>query len=269
MNLRKHLIYKKMNKVEKIYFRRCNNDVSIIVLSYNNINVTKDFIETLYRNTSHNLFNLIMIDNGSSDGTVNFLKDYLKNIDNSVLISNSENLGVILGRNQGYDILKELEFTSKYVMFLDNDQFVQPNWLEHHLSVLNHGYDLISVEAWQLNRNFLPVAHIKNINQYFNYVGCGGMIMRKEVPEKIGMFDEQFNPCYFEDPDFNFRSYDAGFKIGWNVKAKIVHLPHQTLGKLNQQEKIKKFTESLNKFKLKWKGRNSPVFRQVNLPEFD
>jgi GT2 family glycosyltransferase len=257
-----------VNICQKIYFRNCKNETSIIVLSHNAVDITKEFIKTLYNHTDPNKFNLIMIDNASSDGAVEFLSDYLKDLNNSILISNSENLGVIGGRNQGYNISSELDDKSKYILFIDNDQFVKEGWLEHHISVLERGYDIVGVEAWQMSKTFLPILHIQKLNCYFNYVGCGGMIVKKEVFEKIGILDERFNPCYFEDPDFVFRSYDAGFKIGWNMKAKIVHMPHQTLGKLNPQEKTNKFIKSLNEFRNKWKNRNLPVFYQKDLPEF-
>ena len=90
-----------------------------------------------------------------------------------------------------------------------------------------------------------PVKKVEDIRDYFTYVGCGGMLMKRRVPEKIGIFDTRFNPAYFEDPDFSFRAHQAGFKIGWNIAAKLVHLPHQTLGKVNQKDKVQQFTKIL------------------------
>jgi len=77
------------------------------------------------------------------------------------------------------------------------------------------------------------------------------------------MFDERFNPSYFEDPDFNLKSYNAGYKIGWNEHAKIVHFPHQTLGVLPSQEKAKRFGNSIKKFREKWKGYSMPIMQVV------
>jgi len=243
--------------------------IDVIVLTCNGLNITKKFLELFYKNTKKELFHLIVIDNGSKDETPDFLKDFSKNNEFISVILNSANLGVIRGRNLGYYLSSILlNKKSKYLMFLDNDQYIQPRCLEHHLSVLNEGYDLVGVEAWQLNNRFMPVKKIENIKEHFTYVGCGGMLMKKEVPEKVGMFDIIFNPAYFEDPDFNIKSYQAGFKIGWNISAKLVHLPHQTLGKISQQEKIKQFTSSLNKFRDKWKNTKLPIMYQKYLKQF-
>ena len=81
------------------------------------------------------------------------------------------------------------------------------------------------------------------------------MMMKKEIPATIGLFDNQFNPCYFEDPDFCFRAFDAGYRIGWNPQAKIVHLAHSTLGTLGQKKKMERFMVSYKKFKEKWRKR--------------
>jgi hypothetical protein len=233
--------------------------VDIIVLSHNGLKTTQEFLTHLYHNTLQNMFHLIMVDNGSTDDTPVFLKDCLDVYPNMSLILNKNNDGVIGGRNLGYNF-SEIYRKNKnpYLMFLDNDQYVQEGWLEQHFHVLNMGYDLISVEAWQMNGLFMPIQKNTNTKQLFSYVGAGGMLLKREVSDKIGMFDERFNPAYFEDPDINFRAIDAGFKIGWNYKAKIVHMPHQTLGKLNHSDKTNIFTNSMKKFQQKWKGRSVP-----------
>jgi GT2 family glycosyltransferase len=239
-------------------------EVDLIVLSYNGLGASKKFLEHFSANTNQEICRLIWIDNGSSDGSKEFLNDYFeKNLKNAV------NKGVIGGRNLGYKISQEINGRSsphKYLMFLDNDQYVYENWLEHHLKILNSGYDLVGVEAWQLNDWYMPMRKISHINETFSYVGCGGMIIRREATDKIGMFDERFNPAYFEDPDFCFKAYDAGFKIGWNCKAKIVHMPHQTLGVSPERQKI--IISSHSKFRAKWGIRKPPILRQRDLLEF-
>ena len=79
----------------------------------------------------------------------------------------------------------------------------------------------------------------------------------------MGCFDDAFNPSYFEDPDFNFRCLDLGLKIGWNYQSKIIHLAHQTLGKV--ADKQARFTRSLMRFRKKWGSRMPPMIFQSNL----
>jgi len=224
-------------------------DTTIVVLSYNGKSVTEKFIELLYANTS--TFNLIMIDNGSTDGTKEYLSESLGKFDNHTLVLNDQNLGVIGGRNMGFALYQNEP--TDLLCFLDNDQFVRKEWLEQYREFMDAGnFDVIGADAWLMDATFMPRKNCKKAGEPYSYVGCGGMMVKRKVVEDIGMFDDQFNPAYFEDPDFNFRARKNGYKIGWNYLAKIDHLPHQTLGKNNNRMNI--FAQSYNKFKAKWKG---------------
>ncbi|MBD3228487.1 MAG: glycosyltransferase [Candidatus Lokiarchaeota archaeon] len=239
-----------------------NYCIDLIVLCHNCIETTQNFLDLFYKNTDPYLVHLILLDNGSTDSTVEFLKEFCLKHKNMSLLLSDKNLGVIGGRNAGYDFtLTRLSEYNEYLMYLDNDQFVQNGWLEQYLDFLSNKYDLVGVEAWQMNKRFIPIRKIEHKNEHFTYVGCGGMLIQRKVVDDLGMFDERFNPAYFEDPDFVFRCYQSGYKIGWNYDARIVHFPHQTLGKLSQQEKSRRFTNSLFKFREKWKGFNLPVLR--------
>ncbi len=237
--------------------------VDIIVLTHNRLDVTERFISALFSNTKS--FNLILVDNGSTDGTVDFLRD-LDRQDHVFLHEFPENEGVIVGRNQGWKMAQEVVPKHKQghlVQILDNDQFVGPGWLEQHDQILGMGYDVVGVESWKMRDDFFPVPN-RYQGDYFQYVGCGGMLMRREVPEKIGMFDERFSPAYFEDPDFCFRAFEAHFKVGWNYWAKIEHEAHSTL---REDESWKaKFTSSMAKFQDKWQGKVRPYWRMPPLP---
>lgn len=232
---------------------------AIVVLNYNGLEVSKKFLNHLYSHTKD--FLLILIDNGSNDSSVEYFGDFASKNSNVIFISNDTNLGVIGGRNQGYEIYSKLENNPKFICFLDNDQFVNAGWLEHHYEVLSQSNaDLVGVEAWLMNSNLRPVKQCKHINDPWTYVGCGGMLMKSIVPETIGMFDPQFNPCYFEDPDFCFRASDAGFIIAWNSKAKLVHMPHQTLGK--NSKRMIHFENSHLKLVQKWRSKRRRPTRQ-------
>ena len=152
-------------------------------------------------------------------------------------------------------------------MFLDNDQFVGKAWLPMQLAILNRGFDMIGVEARQMSRDFMPGCRNERLTEWYSYVGCGGMCIRRDVVEATGKFDEQFNPSYFEDPDYCFRSANAGFKIAWNYKARIFHMPHQTLGKVS--DKAKRFTRSHSRFRRKWQDNVPPTHIMPHVPEFD
>lgn len=233
--------------------------VDIIILSHNNLAISQKFLSLLYKHSDVD-FGVIWIENGSKDKTPEFLKDISSSLNNFTLMLNEDNKGVIGGRNQGYDIYCNFEYKPEYIIIIDNDQMVDKDWLSDHISFLDYGYDFAGVEGRQMKDNFMPKDANTSVHQYFNYVGCGGMIIRKNVLDTIGLFDPIFNPSYFEDPDFCFRAHDAGFKIGWNYRAKINHIPHQTLG--FAKDKVQRFTKSLIAFRKKWNGRVPPKFFQ-------
>ena len=234
-----------------------NASVDVIVLTHNAEDTISDFLNAFTKNT-HADHRLILMDNGSSDDT---MREFLL-FPNVLAHSSCDNLGVIGGRNKAFE-----HSSADIVVFLDDDQFVHPGWLSHHLDVMNRGYDIVGVEAWSMTSRFYPNKQVVDITDSFNYVGCGGMMIRRHVIDSIGLFDEAFSPAYFEDPDFCFRAIEAGYKIGWNVNAKITHLSHSTLGSDAAAEK--RFLLSHRKFIEKWRGKPLSYMKQDFLPEFD
>jgi glycosyltransferase involved in cell wall biosynthesis len=240
-----------------------NPKTTIVVLSHNAKSITERFLDLLFKHTEN--FSLVMIDNGSTDGTAEYLSDIPSilgnlhtNTQTMTLVLNKENLGVIGGRNMGFTIYQS--DPTDYLCFLDNDQFVGENWLtQYHNFMAETKSDMCGVDAWLMDDSFMPRYNCKKKGDPYTYVGCGGMLIKKAVVDQIGFFDEQFNPAYFEDPDYNFRARNSGFIIQWNYGAKITHLPHQTLGK--NPEKMKIFTQSYSRFKKKWSGMKMPPLR--------
>ena len=186
--------------------------------------------------------------------------------DNVRIISLDHNSGVIEGRNIGYENSKHLEY--KYLLFLDNDQFVEKEWLDQHLFFMKQGdYDVLGVEAWEMSESFRPLWMVKKLTDCYTYVGAGGMIMKRRVVEEIGLFDTVFSPMYFEDPDFIFRCNKRGFHVGWNPYARIVHKPHQTMLIISQEDKHKYFRKSLKYFREKWKNYSPPIYKRTKMSE--
>lgn len=234
----------------------------IIVLVYNQFEVTRGFVKHLYENTDNGLFNLIFVDNGSTDATVDFLKDGENNKRWKVIRPGS-NLGIIKGRNLGAKSV-----TSDYFVNIDNDQYPGPGWLKTLHSLMSSGYDIVGCEAWALTppgaaggvvfhtkvlkKCYYPKRRCSKPDDTFTYIGCGGMLIKRAVYDNIGLFDERFGFAYFEDPDFSMRAIQAGYKLGWAYNCPIKHLAHQTLGKQLSFDKNEQFYKSFEVFQNKW-----------------
>lgn len=234
--------------------------VDIFCLTHNQLPITQGFVKHLLANTEN--FNLTFIDNASTDGTIEFITQGATEGKWKVVL-NEENLGIVKARNQSLNHL-----FSDFLMHIDNDQYVQPGWLDALFAEIEKGFDIVGPEAWytlppttpgQLvsgqgtySRAYFPVKRCQKPGDKYTYVGCGGMLIRKSVVDKIGLFDERFSPAYFEDPDFCFKSIQAGFKIKWVPECKVTHLANQTTNKQSLFNKNAQFMKSLIAFQKKW-----------------
>lgn len=188
--------------------------LSIITLTYNHLDYTKKFIESLYKYTKD--FELIIVDNGSTDGT----REYLKTLSGIKLILNDNNLGFSKGNNQGLEIAE-----GEYIGFLNNDILLYPNWFEELEKVfqkenvgfvsprhINPHYDNTNEKHYIdfFRKNFsYKNAYEKNFDECV--FSC--VVTRKSVIDNIGNFDENFTPAFFEDNDLKYRAIEAGYEV--------------------------------------------------------
>ena len=200
---------------------------SIIILTHNQLKYTKKCLESidLYTPERHELF---LVDNGSTDGTTEFLKKYAQMHDNVRLIINETNLGYAAGNNLAID-----QCTGDYILFLNNDVVVTEGWLGGLSTVLDRypdfgmvgpvsnsvsGIQLIETSNYDSDmksmQNFakkLKKDRSGTIQEALRLVGfC--LLVRKEVIDIIGGFDEGYQNGNFEDDDLCLRSHIAGFK---------------------------------------------------------
>jgi GT2 family glycosyltransferase len=230
--------------------------IFVAVLHHNNIDNIKTFLNCYNNNIDKKEAELFIIDNGSNSENYDILKSWNNGIDflKFNLIRSEENTGVIGGRNLLFNEFFKFKDSYSGIMFLDDDQFItSKNFLNIYKKKIDSGFDLVGYESWKMNKNLLPKIKVAKYGDRFTYVGCGGMYIKKEVVESVGLFDEIFNPCYFEDPDYNFRCVQKGFKIDWIPNLPLIHKAHSTLGKRN--DKRIKFRSSWELFNKKWSGK--------------
>ncbi len=232
-------------------------NLNVVILTHNEIDTIKKCLKALCTYTKN--FNLVVIENTSTDGTEQFLSRVENEYVNITVEFNKENNGVIEGRNQGYSIAQKKYPDAEYVMFIDCDQEVLPGWQESYMNLFDQKYDLIGCEAWKMRKkDFYPERKVSCSIDSFSYIGAGGMMVKNSVIEDIGLFDERYEKYYWEDPSFCFRAHQAGYKIGWNYKSSIIHQKHNL--SLSGDRK-KYFMKNWKKFQEKWKGYEIPVLK--------
>ena len=243
----KNLIQTKAGKIKKYFSNNISSEkekVSIITLTYNQLDYTKAFINSVFQFTSVP-FELIIVDNASSDGTVKYLKDLEKSDSRVKVIFNKENLGFPKGVNQSLTqtLSKGEGLRSKYILIANNDIIVNEGWLERMIQVAesNSQIGLVgpisnAVSGVQIDKeakyNSIEEMHKyaasvrqKNKNQFSEFPRIAFLctLIKKEVVKKIGGLDERFSPGNFEDDDFCLRAQLAGYKT---VIAKDVFIHH-------------------------------------------
>lgn len=224
--------------------------LSVITLTYNKLEYTKKFVESLYKYTKD--FELIIIDNGSTDGTV----DYLKSLKNIKVILNSENLGFSKGNNQGIKIAE-----GEYIGFLNNDILLYPNWFEECEKVFTNE-NVAFVSPRHINPHFNNTNEFKyieyfkskfayNVNYEKTFDECqfSCVITKKDVLDHIGNFDEEFSPAFFEDNDLKYRAIEAGYDCYVSNLCCFFHFGSVTSANLNYNfEKNKKYYFNKHRF---------------------
>jgi len=181
----------------------------------------------------------ILVDNASQDDTASAIKKIFPQIK---LIINQENRGFAAGVNQGLKLaLKDKEM--KFVLLLNNDTFLNKNFLKKLLEVIQKekkiGLIAPALKHYQNNKLFYGMegyldlrkglAKHRNVRVIKNkkiieadfLSGCC-LLIRREVLEKIGLFDERFY-LYLEDVDYCLRVRQAGYKAVLDPKIVIGH----------------------------------------------
>jgi GT2 family glycosyltransferase len=216
--------------------------IVLIILTYNQKEKTIQCIDDLYRSGADPI-KIVVWDNGSQDGT----KDVLQHRYPEILYHHhTKNLGVAGGRNAAARLAIET-FHPTHLLFLDNDMQVEPGFVEalyepfkenNHLgqtqAKLRFMYDRARLnDGGGCQINFVlgrthPVGFGEvDRGQYDTpkaCIACGGaMMVRTEIFESLGGFDEVFSPFGPEDLDFSLRLQNAGYTSLYVPKAVAYH----------------------------------------------
>ncbi|MEN6351735.1 MAG: glycosyltransferase [Syntrophomonas sp.] len=219
--------------VDDIIGLKPNPLVSVVILAYNNLDYTRLCIESLYRNSSHVDFELITINNGSTDGT----DEYFNSLSNQKIISISENCGVDKAFNRGLQLAE-----GRYTVFLSNDLVLTPNWLDNLLQCVQSDEKIgMVVPVCNFSSNFQQVslgyANIEELNEAAKKYNISdprkweerlrlityAFIAKTGLLKKLGGFDEIYSPFDFDDDDISFRIRRAGYKL---ILARDTYIHH-------------------------------------------
>lgn len=236
---------------------------SIIILTYNNLSLTKDCIESIFKYTEKDSYEIIVVDNASTDDTVAYLKEQ-KDIKT---IFNSENVGFPKGCNMGIQLASK----DNDILLLNNDTIVTTNWLKNLKICLESDEKIGAVGAISNNNDNLQgcdftydnfedmqiLAAKNNISdpkKWERKVCLIGycMLIKRSVLDQLGGLDEKYSLGYIEDNDLSLRIINLGYDLMLCHDAFI----HHYLGTAFRKDQ-EKFNQLILKnrayFEQKWK----------------
>jgi GT2 family glycosyltransferase len=225
-------------------------DISIIIPVFNKLEYTKLCLMSL-QNSCPETNKIIVIDNGSSDGTM----EYLRGLEGISVISNETNLGCAGAWNQGVSNTQ-----SEWVVILNNDVILSRGWLEGLIEFAEESCtDVASPAIREGDYNYDIEAYACEFVRSMGHVSRPGeahgicFMARRRVFEKIGLFDENFRIGQFEDADFFRRATAAGFSLGITGRSFIHHFGSITQKSLEQGKAVNPYAaENRSYFRKKW-----------------
>ena len=241
-------------------------EVSVVIPNFNGIAFLDSVLASLEGQTLSN-FEVILVDNGSTDGSCSFVT---ANYPWVHLIELSENFGFSGAVNAGIRAAK-----APYVLLLNNDTEVKEDFVEEMLAAIRRHKNAFSCGArmvqyhdrdrlddvgnyycalgWSFARGRGKDIHAYETEDKIFSACAGAAIYRKKILEKIGYFDEE-HFAYLEDTDIGYRARIYGYENWYAPKAIVYHVGSGTSG------------SRYNQFKTRYSSRNNIYLIYKNMP---
>lgn len=224
--------------------------ISVIIVNYNGKDVILDCLQSLEKQTWKD-FDIIIVDNGSSDDSVEAIRNF------SLQSTLSGHIKLIpLGRNSGFtggNIVGFEHSQAKYIALLNNDAEADKGWLgslvsaiEKHpdvgicaskiisfgTNVIDSAGDGYSTLLKGFKRGEGEESEGFTMEEYVFGACAGAVLYRRNVLEEIGFFDDDFFLIH-EDTDLNFRAQRAGWRVLYVPSAVVYHKVRSTIGMMS------------------------------------
>jgi len=215
--------------------------VSVIIVNYNGMKYLEPCFNSLFKVGKDNFsLEVVMVDNLSKDGSINFVKEKfpeIKIIENDINnFAKAINLGIENSKGE-------------YIALLNNDTTVEKNWLKGLIEVMNQDEKIGAVQSKILFSDGETINSVggeeiedfyfrdigfgkRDVGQYEEvkereYVTGGSVLLKRVCLENVGVFDEDF-VFYFEDVDYSIRCRDKGWKLFYSPNSVVYHRFHGT-----------------------------------------
>lgn len=242
------------------------NRASIVVVTLDNLAFNRLCLESVIANTDSPSYEIIVVDNGSQDGTTDYLRSLARRLANVRVVFNERNLGFSAAANQGL-----AKATGDVLVLLNNDTVVPRGWLaglirhleDPGLGAIGPVTNRIGNEA-EIAAPYVTYGELVRFARDRSLTHAGRrfdvrtatmfcMAMRREVHERIGPLDERFEIGLLEDDDYAMRARAAGYAVACAADVFVHHFDKASFGSLIPSgEYAKLLRTNRRRFEEKW-----------------
>lgn len=240
--------------------------VSVVIVTYNNIEYTQECLRSIEENSDYSNLQIVVVDNASTDGSVEYLRVWAQKGKNRICIYNDVNKGFSAANNQGMAISR-----GEYIILLNNDTYVTPGWigslLNHYkehplLGLLGPVTNNIGNEA-KINISYANMEQMIAVSQQFTSLRIGHsfsiktlaffcVVIPKSLYEKVGDLSEEFGLGFFEDDDYCRRVERLGYEIRCAEDVFVHHQLSASFLKIDKDMRRELFERNKQIYEKKW-----------------
>ncbi len=233
-------------------------DMSIVMVCWNNLDYLDPCLESLYESNLESSFDVIVVDNGSTDGSQQMLREKYPDVK---IIQNEGNVGLGKASNQG------IEATSgEFILLFNNDTIVNKYALDSMVNLMREKPDAGAVGIKLLNgdgsfqsgyggfsnlwEEFLiaiqvgeriwpgyPLQGDSETIQQVGWMSSACLLVRRETLNQIGLLDEYYF-IYGDETDIQYRMKNAGWKAYYIPDASIIHFGGRSMNRWKRRRMV-------------------------------
>mgnify|MGYP002813254346 CR=1 FL=1 len=224
---------------------------TVIIPTWSNVQYLPGCLESLFDLTESVDYRAIVIDNGSTDDTVQYLADVRKRHPNLTVIRNETNLGFVKATNQG---LNQVQPGENVLLLNDDVQVTDPLWLRRMEDDLGDDIGAVGpVSNFVMGLQQIGLSpQIPKPRHFTNLLIGFCVLIRSDVFQKVGLLDERFGMGGNDDLDLSIRIAEAGYKLMVERRSFILHYGAKSTGRMGEEAYKKMDADTRKELVAKW-----------------